>query len=51
MLTIASLRLASSQAKELKRRMLALVHEYAAWDAPDAPAYTVSLMLVRGNVE
>lgn len=51
MLTIASLRLASSQAKELKRRMLALVQECAAWDAPDAPAYTVSLMLVRGNVE
>lgn len=51
MLTIASLRLAAPQARELKRRMLALLQDCATWEVPDAPQYTVSLMLVRGSVE
>lgn len=51
MLTIATLRLAAPQARELKRRMLALLQECAAWEAPDAPEYALSLMLVRGRVE
>lgn len=51
MLTIANLRLAAPQARELKRRMLALLEDCAAWETPDAPEYTVSLMLVRGSVE
>ncbi|MFC4427101.1 winged helix-turn-helix domain-containing protein [Deinococcus navajonensis] len=48
MLTIAGLRLDEARARRLKRRLLALLQEES--DAPNAPEYTLSLMLVRGGV-
>lgn len=51
MLTIASLSLDEEQARELKRRLLALLAETARQERAEAPAYTLSLMLVKGRVE
>lgn len=50
MFTIASSRLSISQAEELKRRMLRVLEDCAAWERPDGSEYTLSLMLVRGGI-
>ncbi|GAA5513947.1 hypothetical protein Dcar01_02696 [Deinococcus carri] len=51
MLTIAGLRLNEAQARLLKRQLLNLLEEAARWETPNAPEYTLSLLLVRGGVE
>ncbi|MFB9993118.1 winged helix-turn-helix domain-containing protein [Deinococcus oregonensis] len=50
MLTVATLRLDEPQARQLKRRLLGLLEEAAQWETPNAPEYTLSLLLVRGGV-
>lgn len=51
LLNIGGLRLNREQAKELKRRLLAVAEEFQALDSAEAPTYTFALMLARGEVE
>lgn len=50
LLNIGGLHLTREQASDFKRRLLTVMEEFQAQDNPEAPTYTVALMLVRGDV-
>ncbi|MGY2896616.1 DprA-like winged helix domain-containing protein [Deinococcus sp. UYEF24] len=50
LLNIGTVHLNSEQAGEMKRRMLAVLEEFSALEGPETPAYTIGLLLVRGDV-
>ena len=50
LLNIGALNLRREHASELKRRLLALVEEFAEHHDTQEPAYTLGLLLARGDV-
>ncbi|GBF07665.1 hypothetical protein DAERI_160043 [Deinococcus aerius] len=50
LLNIGGLHLTREQASDLKRRLESVLEEFQAQDSPQAPTYTVALMLARGDV-